>query len=359
MRIVHVESGRHLYGGARQVGYLIAGLDRCGVENVLVCPPRHALAEDRARVARHEVPMYGDFDLGMVQRLRRAFAELDPDVVHVHSRRGADLFAGLACRGMGRAALLTRRVDNPEPRAYARFKYRPYRLVVAISRAVRDELCGPGGIDPARVPTVASAVDTAAFRPDSSARERVLRTFGLGDDAFIIGICAQLIARKGHELFLRCLPEIVRSRRNVRVFCFGRGPLRTRLQRLAAELDLAPHVQFPGFRDDIAALLPGLDLLVHPARREGLGVAVLEAMAAEVPVVATAVGGIVDAVTDGCEGLLVPWGDAARLASAVERMIDDAAARKRMGAAGRIRAERDFSIARMTERYLQLYRDVC
>jgi glycosyltransferase involved in cell wall biosynthesis len=359
MRVVHVESGRYLYGGARQVAYLIAGLDRRGVENVLVCPPDHALAEDRARVERREVPMYGDFDLGMVRRLRRAFAELEPDVVHVHSRRGADLFGGLACRGEGHAALLTRRVDNPEPRAFARFKYRPYRFVVAISRAVRDELCGPGGIDPGRVPTVASAVDTEAFRPDSSARERVLRAFELEDDAFIVGVCAQLIARKGHEFFLRCLPNIVRSRRNVRVLCFGRGPLSARLQRLAAELGLSGHVQFPGFRDDLAQLLPGFDLLVHPAEREGLGVAVLEAMAAEVAVVATAVGGIVDAVSDGHEGLLVPWGDAARLAGAVERMVDDAAARTHMGAAGRIRAERDFSIARMTERYLQLYRDVC
>jgi glycosyltransferase involved in cell wall biosynthesis len=358
MRVVHVESGRYLYGGARQVGYLIAGLDRHGVENVLVCPPDHALAEHGARVERHEVPMYGDLDLGMVRRLRRAFTELKPDVVHVHSRRGADLFAGLACRG-NRAALLTRRVDNPELRAYARFKYRPYRFVVAISRAVHDELCGPGGIDAARVRTVASAVDTDVFRPEPSARERVLRAFELGDDAFIIGICAQLIARKGHELFLRCLPAIVRSRRNVRVLCFGRGPLSARLQRLAAELELGQHVQFPGFRDDLPGLLPGFDLLVHPPRREGLGLAVLEAMAAEVPVVATAVGGIVDAVTDGQEGLLVPWGDAARLAGAVERMIDDAAARKQMGAAGRVRAERDFSIARMTDRYLELYRDVC
>jgi len=296
----------------------------------------------------------------MIGRLRRAFAELAPDVVHVHSRRGADLFAGLACASAssGPAAILTRRVESDEPGFWARFKYRPYRAVVAISRAVREQLCGRAGLDPARVPTIASAVDTQAFAPDRHARARVVREFVLPEDAFIIAVSAQLIARKGHAHFLRCLPEIVRAHPRVRVLCFGRGPLRAPLERLAAALKLSAHVQFPGFRDDISVVLPGVDLLVHPAVREGLGLAVLEAMSAGVPVVATAAGGIVDAVTDGREGLLVPAGDRARLSAAVQRFAADAGLRARMGAAGRERARADFSIARMTDLYLRLYADV-
>jgi glycosyltransferase involved in cell wall biosynthesis len=358
MRIVHVESGRYLYGGARQVAYLIDALAERGHENALVCPPGHALATRALRATVREVPMHGDLDVGMTQRLRRVFAELDAEIVHVHSRRGADFYAGRACERDGRAALLTRRVESPELRAWARFKYRPYRRVVAISRAVRDELCSRGGLDAARVPLIASAVDTREFRPDANARSRVLDEFALDDRAFIVGVSAQLIPRKGHELLLRALPELVRRVARVHVLCFGRGSSRASLERLVTELGLSRSVRFVGFRDDFAALLPGLDVLVHPAVREGLGLAVLEAMAAGVPVVATAVGGIVDAVGDGAEGLLVAAGDGLGLVTAIERVAGDAALRQRLTTAGRSRVEREFSIAHMADRYAELYRCV-
>jgi glycosyltransferase involved in cell wall biosynthesis len=357
MRIVHVESGRYLYGGARQVAYLIDALAERGHENALVCPPGHALAARALPATVREVPMHGDLDVGMTHRLRRVFAELDGDIVHVHSRRGADFFAGRACERDGRAALLTRRVDNPELRAWARFKYRPYRRVVAISRAVRNELCSRGGLDAARVPLIASAVDTREFRPDADARSRVLREFGLDDSAIVIGVCAQLIPRKGHELLLRAWPELVRRVPRAHLLCFGRGPLRAPLERLVTKLDVAHRVRFVGFREDLAELLPGLDVLVHPAAREGLGLAVLEAMAAAVPVVATAVGGIVDAVRDGGEGMLVPAGDGPALVDAVERLAGDPALCLRLGTAGRTRAEREFSVASMADRYAELYRN--
>jgi glycosyltransferase involved in cell wall biosynthesis len=358
MRIVHVESGRHLYGGARQVAYLIDALSERGHENVLVCPPGHALAGLSLRAEVCAVPMGGDLDFGMLRRLRGAFAAQAPDVVHVHSRRGADFFAGRACERDGRAALLTRRVDSYEPRAWARLKYRPYRQVVAISRAVRDELCLNVGLDVARVPLIASAVDTRALQPDPEARSRVLREFGLDDRAIVVGVAAQLIPRKGHELLLRAWPALVRRVPHVRLLCFGQGPLAARLERLVATLGLAPHVRFVGFREDFAELLPGFDVLVHPAAREGLGLAVLEAMAAGVPVVATAVGGIVDALNDGVEGLLVPAGDGPGFAAAVERLIASPAERLRMGAAGRARVDSEFSIGRMADRYAELYRNV-
>jgi glycosyltransferase involved in cell wall biosynthesis len=223
---------------------------------------------------------------------------------------------------------------------------------------VRDELCSRGGLDAARVPLIASAVDTREFRPDTNARSRVLREFALDDRAVIVGVAAQLIPRKGHELLLRALPELVRRVASVHVLCFGRGPLRASLERLVTSLDLSRSVRFVGFRDDFAALLPGLDVLVHPAAREGLGLTVLEAMAAGVPVVATAVGGIVDAVRDGIEGLLVAEGDGLGLATAIERVAGDAALRRRLATAGRSRADGEFSIAHMADRYVELYRCV-
>ena len=126
MRVAHVESGRHLYGGARQVLHLIDGLGARGVGNVLVCASGSAIAtEAEGRCDVIELPLSGDIDPWAVGRLRRALSTAQPDVVHVHSRRGADVYAGLASSGAPWRAVLTRRVDHRELAPWARIKYRP------------------------------------------------------------------------------------------------------------------------------------------------------------------------------------------------------------------------------------------
>ena len=302
--------------------------------------------------------MGGDLDFGLARRLGAVFSSVRPDIVHVHSRRGADLFAGRACLAEGLPAVLTRRVDNPEPAFWARFKYRPYRMIVAISRAIEAELTGRAGLDRAHIRRIPSAVNPREFLPDRTARARLLAQFALPEDAFVAAVSAQLIERKGHDVLLACLPELVRRHPELRLLCFGDGPLKRRLRRMIAALGLGRHVQLAGFRRDLPALLPGVDVLVHPARREGLGVALLEAMSSGVPVVASAVGGIVDVVEPGVEGLLVPPDNASELGAALERIIGDARLRKRMGLAGRKRVQRDFSVGLMAECYLDLYREV-
>lgn len=359
MKIVHIESGRHLYGGARQVEYLLGGLARRGVDTVLICPPGHRLGArpDLGRVC--ELPMHGDLDFGMTGRLRRVLARERADIVHVHSRRGADFFGGRAARAAGCRAVLTRRVQSAEPAPWARLKYGPYARVVAISRAVRAELCDGAGLDPARVVTIPSTVDNTLYAPDPSARSRLLGELGLKADAVVVGVAAQLIARKGHLFLFEALVELARRHPSLRVICVGRGPSARTLERRIAAHGLGACVRLAGFRADWPALLPGLDLLAHTPEREGLGVAVLEAMSAGVPVVATAVGGIPDAVTDGVEGLLVPTGDTRALAAALERLVVAGDERRRLGRAGRIRACAEFSVDAMVDRYLEVYRDVC
>lgn len=367
-----------MLGGANQVCRLVRGLRERGVANVLVCPPGD-IAGARIRgfniaagfAGRGEVawarpggdgttvlPMGGDLDFGLARRLRAVFGSVRPDIVHVHSRRGADLFAGRACLAEGLPAVLTRRVDNPEPAFWARFKYRPYRMIVAISRAVEAELTGRAALESERVRRIPSAVNPHEFLPDRTARARLRAEFTLPEDAFVAAVSAQLIERKGHDVLLACLPELVQRHPELRVVCFGDGPLKRRLRRMIAALGLGRHVQLAGFRRDLPSILPGVDVLVHPARREGLGVALLEAMSSGVPVVASAVGGIVDVVEPGVEGLLVPPENAHELGAALDRIVGDARLRKRMGLAGRARVRRDFSVGLMTERYLDLYREV-
>jgi glycosyltransferase involved in cell wall biosynthesis len=357
VKIVHVETGRHLYGGARQVCYLVEGLARLGVDNVLLCPEGSAIAREPLPADIVEMPMAGDVDMGLIRRLRDVFASRRPDLVHVHSRRGADLFAGIAAAAGRWPAVLTRRVERPEWAPWARLKYSRYAALVAISTAVEAELVEHAGIARERVHRVASGVDTQLYRPDPAARGRLVDELGLRSDAVLIGVVAQLIPRKGHAMLLDAVAGLPR-RDAFMLLLFGRGPLERRLERDIASRELGGHVRLLGFRDDMPRLLPGLDIVAHPPSAEGLGVAVLEAMSAGVPVAASAVGGVRDVIEDRDSGLLLPPGDSILWRGALERLIDDPAQRSRLGAAGRRRVEREFSVDRMVAGNLEVYRAV-
>ena len=142
-----------------------------------------------------------------------------------------------------------------------------------------------------------------------AANTNVADEFGLTDDALLLGVAAQLIPRKGHDVLLAAMPAILAEQPRARLLLFGRGPQRDALQHRCDELGLREQVIFAGLRDDMPRVLPSLHLLLHPARMEGLGVALLEAADCGVAIVASAVGGIPEVVRDGVNGRLVPPDD--------------------------------------------------
>lgn len=347
MKVLHVESGRHLYGGALQVLFLLRGLPAHGVQSVLACPPGSAIAaaarEEGFEV--REVPMGGDLDLAMVGRLTRLIRAEKPDLVHLHSRRGADVLGGLAARRAGVPALLSRRVDNPEPRPWAALKYRLYDHVITISEAIRQVLLAEG-VPADKVSCVPSAVDTERYRPGGD-QEAFRREFGLQADELTVGMAAQFIPRKGHRVLVDAAPAVLQAHPRTRFLLFGRGPEQEAIRRRIEQVGLAERFVFAGFRDDLEQWLPCLDVLAHPASMEGLGVILLQAAACGVPVVASRAGGIPEAVAVGETGLLVPPGDARALAGAVIDLLADGPRRRRLGEAARSRALQRFSPAAM------------
>lgn len=354
MRIVHLESGRHLYGGARQVEHLINGLTELGIDNVLVCPRGSAVAEANVPADIVELPLRGDLDVGQTARLARVLRSRPISLLHVHSRRGADFYGGRSAQRAGVASLITRRVESFEPAAWLRLKLRPYARIVAISRAIERDLTARVGLARHRVARVASAVAVSTVQRRDSA-ERLRATLAIPEDARVIGTVAQLIPRKGHATLLRAFADLTRRQHDLWLVLFGRGSREAPLKRWAEQLRITERVVFAGFRDDIAALMPGLDVMVHAAAREGLGVAVLEALAAGVPVVATRVGGLPDIIDDGLTGLLVRPGDTAAIAAAVERLLEDTTLGETLAARGRQRVVTAFSVERMARAYLNLY----
>jgi len=357
LRVLHVEGGRHLYGGAFQVLHLVRGLHARGHENLLACPRGCDLAAAAAPVAQvHGLPMRGDADLLLVPRLARLIRATRPDLVHLHSRIGADLMGGVAARLTGVPVVHTRRVDNPEPRWLVALKYRLHDRVIAISEEIARVLRSEG-LAAARLRVVRSAVDWQRYdRPCD--RSAVAARLGVPDDGPWLAVVAQLIERKGHRFLLRALPPLAAAYPGLRVFVFGQGPLAPELEREVRALGLAGRVTLAGFRDDLETILPCLDVLVHPALMEGLGVSLLQAASAGVPIVASRAGGIPEAVRDGENGLLVPPGNVAALGAALGALLADPARRRTLGAGGRALMAREFSIDAMVEGNLSVYREL-
>ena len=355
MKVLHVETGRHLYGGPQQVAWLMRGLQGAGIDNVLVCLPGSGIdAAARADGIRvHNVACAGDADLAFAWRLREVLARERPDLLHSHSRRGADLLGGLAARACGVPAVVSRRVDHTEPAWLARLRYGGYARVVAISDGVAAALRA-SGVAPGRIEVIRSAVDVERFAGQAD-RRRLARAFGIPAGTLALAAVGQLIARKGHRHLLEAMSLLANRMPPMYLVIFGQGELEAALMREAERLGLVGTVQFAGFRADLDDYLGAFDLMVHPALREGLGVVMLKAAAAGVPVIAFDVAGVREAVAHGETGLLVPPRDAAALADAIERLARDAQLRARFGAAGRERMRREFSMGSMVDLHLRLY----
>ncbi len=357
MKVVHIETGRHVYGGAQQVLYLVEALTRMGVDNLLVCTRN----SDVARSAREqnlniqELEMGGDLDLMFVRRLMSVLKRERPDIVHLHSRRGADVLGGIAARLCGLPTILSRRVDNPE-RGPIGLKYRLFDRVITISRAISLVLLD-AGIPREKIVCVHSAADRRLFRPECD-RQWFDVAFGTQPGDKVIGVLAQFIERKGHRYLIEALPSIMEQHPEVRVIFFGRGPLQDSLEVLVRDRQLENTIQFAGFREDIARVLPCLSMLVHPVTAEGLGVALLQAASCGVPVVASNVGGVPEIVIDNETGLLVPPENSQALQDAIVSLLEQPKLAKKLGQAARQLVDEEFSIGKMAAGNLKVYREL-
>lgn len=358
MKIVHVETGRHFYGGPQQVIWLIRGLDGRGVESVLVCPPDSEIDT----VARQQgltvtnIPCSGEADFRFAWRLARFLRSAGADLLHCHSRRGADFPGGWAARLAGMRAIVTRRVDSPESPTAAAIRYWPFSKVVAISEHIAGVL-RKSRVGDRRLSVIRSAVDVDSINPNPD-RIVLHREFGISVHGYAIAVVAQLIKRKGHRFLLDVLPGLLAEHPGIKVVFFGEGSGESQLRALASKLGLSGAVRFAGFRQDLDDYLAAFDLLVHPAEKEGLGVAMLKAAAAGLPVIAFDIAGSAEAVQHGRTGILVPPGELGELQKAIGILVEAPEIGETLGAAGRQRMQDEFPVSAMVESYCQLYEEV-
>jgi glycosyltransferase involved in cell wall biosynthesis len=354
--VLHVDSARGWRGGQNQVLLTALGMAERGHDVVLACQAGGALSA-RARAAGldvRELGFRGDFSPAAVLPLAAAVRGFAPDAIQLHDPH-AVAAALLALRLARRAPVVaTRRVDFALRGFLSRRKYAACDRVIAVSEAIAGVLRS-GGLAADRLRVVHEGVPDRAAAPGG---RQALRELGIPDDAPVVGNVAALTGHKDQATLLRAAASLVARVPSARVLIVGEGELRARLEALSRDLGLEGRCVFAGFRADLDRLIPAFTVFCLSSHLEGLGTSLLDAMAFGVPVVATAAGGIPEAVVDGVTGRLVPPRDPPALAAALVEALADPARRAAWGRAGRQRFEERFTADRMVEATLAVHAEL-
>ncbi len=301
----------------------------------------------------------GPADWRVFESVANATRSTAPDVVH------SLLFhANLACRIAGLIGgfpaerlvceIQTAEIERRWHLAVDRLTFRLCRLTVVNSDSVRRHLRVHAGIPAHLLRVIHGGVDAAAIQ---SAAPLPRESLGAREGEHILLWVGRLDPVKGLDTLIDAVAALLHCV-DARLLLVGDGPEAQRLQQRIARRHLEDRASMLGWRSDVHNLMRSVDAFVFPSRTEGMPNALLEAMAAGLPIVTTDVPGCRDLVTHEREGLLVPADDAAALARAIERLIDDAALARRLAEAARRRAEREFSFDACLSRYLALYREI-
>ncbi|MFQ5947967.1 MAG: glycosyltransferase family 4 protein [Acidimicrobiia bacterium] len=294
---------------------------------------------------------------------RAAVADLGPDVIHTHLKH-ADLIGAYAAWRLGIPLVSTlhlmeggaRGMDRAKQWLAAQVRLRTAGRTIAVSDAVRDWYSTAFDVDPDSVVTIHNGL-VPPIPLTNQRRLALRRDLGIGADDLMATMVAVMRPGKGHEELLAAAARVADDI-GVRFVLAGDGPERPALESAARAAGLgADHVVFAGFREDVADLVAASDLVVHPSGVDALPTALIYALAAGRPTVASDAGGIPE-IVNGEVGLLVPPGDVAAFAEAVRILATDVEERVRMGKAAREWFDAEFTASTWTRRLRRLYEQV-
>jgi glycosyltransferase involved in cell wall biosynthesis len=368
IRVLHVQKVKGVSGSERHLLSLLPGLRDAGIHVRMFA----ATTEDGHRfvealrnqgvevvqvaAGRHFSPSFGRSLWNEIRRFK-------PALVHTHLLH-ADLY--------GQTIALTARIPavssfhsshtffRREPvRSGERIAGQFSRRTIAISEHVRDFLVQARLRPPGSIRVIPYGIDPSEWRLPAEARSRARAEFGLRNGDVAVGVASRLVPGKGHDLLLAAFALAQADIPRLRLLIAGDGPLRQEIEGASQRLGIR-SANLLGYVSDIRRFMASCDVVVFPTLPtfgEGFGLAALEAMAAERPVIATRVASLPEIVADGTTGMLVSPSDPRPLAAALSRLAGDGKLRGQLGAAGRRRANEVFGLDRMVAATLSVYRE--
>lgn len=361
IRVLELRSVRGTGGGPEKtilLGAAAADPERLAVTVCYLRPLRDPLfgigaQAERLGIDYHEITERHPLDAGPLSALRHLVRRQGIQIVHSHEYK-TDVLAWLLA-GRERVIPLATVHGWTGHSRRERWLYYPldkrvlarFPRLIAVSDEIRRELLRRGA-RPERVTTILNGIDPSAFHRDPARSPAVRSALGLAPGDVVLGSVGRLEPQKRFDRLLEVFAALRRTRPGLRLVLVGEGSARGELEAAARRLGIEQDCHFLGHRSDVADLHHALDLFVQSSDYEGTPNVVLEAMALETPLVATAAGGTAELIEDGVHGLIVPTGNAERLRAAIERALDDREETARRAAAARARVEGPLSFqARM------------
>lgn len=363
-KILFVHGIGEIGGAERELLAYVEHLGSFGYAPTVICPDRGPLAIE---LKQRGIPVHGaDFPAWRkmwsfprrkpaVRLLRHLIEDLKPSLIHVNDLWWVpQTLRALHAARVPVAAHLRQDLDVSK---VAQYELARLDCVLAVSTQVAGTL-EAGGVKRDRIRVLHSGLDGRWVGAEmDGAGSAVRRRLGIADHAVVIGTVGNIFPRKGYDIMLRALPEILAAVPDVHYLVLGQGDEEHErsLRLQCRDLGLTGRVHFLGFERQVRALLDAMNLYVQPSLMEGFGIAVLEAMARERAVVASRTGGLPDIVVNGETGLLVPPGDVGELARAVTALLKDPDGRKEMGRKGRQRVMKQFTVEAMMNGLSSVY----
>jgi glycosyltransferase involved in cell wall biosynthesis len=358
MKTLHINTERTWRGGEQQTLYLLRALRERRIKSHLACQPGSPMQKKalEAGVEVFPIAMRGEVDLPASLRIRKLITRHGYDIVHSHTSHAHTLafFASLGC---GTCRLVTRRVDF----SIFRNRFLPingikYRFMadyyIAISHQIKQVMV-KDGIAADRIFVVHSGIDLQRFA--RAAGDHLAQEFDLRPDERVVINVAHLAGHKGQKYLVGAIPHVLAAIPNVRFFIIGKGELMSELQALSVSLGIGHALTFTGFRNDVGAFYKIADLFVMSSVQEGLGTAILDALALGKPVVAANSGGIPEIIRDGQTGRLVEAANPQALAKGIIEMLTNVEQARAMARRGQGEVKAKFSIDAMVENNLAVY----
>lgn len=382
IRILRVIARLNMGGPAIHVSNLAAGLEPRGYETTLVAgslargEDSMAFLAERLDIPVRTIPelqreVSPIDDARSVMRMREIIRELRPHILHTHTAKaGAIARAAALVSGAARPAILVHTFHGHVLKGYfdpvrtAFFKKverslaRVTDALVAVSPEVRDELVAAGIAPREKFSVIRLGIPLEERLGDATADLDYRRLYGISESAFVVGWVGRMTDVKDTDAVL----EIVGAARDrgleAVLVMVGDGPDRVRLEQLAHDIGIARSTFFVGYQPEVAGYYRLFDAFLLPSVNEGTPVSAIEALASGTPVVATRVGGVPDVVRDGEDGFLFEPGDTDGAAERLALLASDATLRSALGASGRERVLRRYSVSRLVEDVDRLYRSL-
>lgn len=322
VKVLHIVTALSWRGGEQQVAYLLDELET-KVDQFVLCSEGSLM---EAHCMEQEIEHFtqkkrSGFDLAYAKQIKRLCSKFEIDLIHVHDAH-AHTFAILAADFYGNKTgiILSRRVDFPIKDKWSskhKYNHKSIRKILCVSNAIK-EITAKGITKKEKLETVYSGINLNKFIKSNGVFREEL---GVSEDEFLIGNTSALADHKDYFTFLDVAEKVAEENEKIRFVIIGDGPIKQEIHDYAASKNLSEVLTFTGFRTDVPQILSDLDNFLITSKTEGLGTSILDAFACEVPVIATAAGGIPELVEDHKTGLLCEVKDVEGLTEAILELI--------------------------------------